>query len=171
MENICKNISQKNIISIACVNTQKHITISGNKYAITKAIKIFKILGAKIIPLNINIPIHCILMKPIIKQFHNLLNTIKIKKPIIPYVNNVDVKFETHPEKIKNALIRHIYCTVHWYNCMKYIEKKHIFNFIEFNTCNILNKFSQHITKKNNVITLYNQQMLDIALKKYLFKT
>ncbi|QJC32772.1 ACP S-malonyltransferase [Enterobacteriaceae endosymbiont of Donacia semicuprea] len=168
MENICIKISKKeNIISISNYNSYKNITISGNKLAIIKAIKIFKFLGARIVPININIPSHCLLMKPIIYEFKNFLDKIIFNKPEIIFINNINCKYEKSPEKIKNYLVKQLYSTVNWVGCLNFIKKKNIFNVIEFTPKKILKKISKPILNDLNISSIYDLKSFLVTLKKY----
>lgn len=87
-------------------------------------------------------------MKPISEKLKKILKTITINSPIIPILNNVDVKFETTSEKIKNALIRQVYNTVRWKEIIELIKSKNIFTMLEIGP----NKIITNLNKKNKNI-------------------
>ncbi|QJC31537.1 ACP S-malonyltransferase [Enterobacteriaceae endosymbiont of Donacia tomentosa] len=105
-------------------------------------------------------------MKPIKNEFKFFLNKITINKPKITFINNVDIKCEISPRKIKNALVKQLYYPINWLKCIKFIEKKNIFNIIEFSPKNILTKISKQIVNTINIISIYDQQTFLLALKK-----
>ncbi|CAL4323679.1 ACP S-malonyltransferase [Buchnera aphidicola] len=169
VKDICSKYSPK-IVSIASINSEDEIIISGDKSAVYEAGKNCKKRGAhRILKLNINIPIHSILMKPIAKKLQVLLKKIKIKPPIIPVINNVDVICETNEKKIKNALIRQVYNTVRWKEIIDLIKSKNILTMLEIGP----NKILTNLVKKNKNITALNTNKLNsflVALKKINMK-
>ncbi|QJC32365.1 ACP S-malonyltransferase [Enterobacteriaceae endosymbiont of Donacia dentata] len=168
MENICTKISNKNnFVSISNYNSYTNITISGNKLAIIEAIKIFRFLGAHIIPINIDVPSHCLLMKPIVYEFKKFLNKIIIHKPKIIFINNINCKYEKSPKKIKKYLVKQLYSTVNWVGCINFLKKKNIFNIIEFTPKKIFQKISKPILKNFNINSIYDSKSFLTTLKKY----
>lgn len=169
VKDICAQYSLK-VVSIASINSENQIIISGDKSAVREAGKNCKKKGAQhVLPLNINIPIHSILMKPIAKKLQCLLKNIQVKKPTIPVINNVDVMCETSEENIKNALIRQIYNPVRWREIIDLIKSKKIFTMLEIGP----NKILTNLIKKNNKITTLNTNDLNnflIAFKKINIK-
>ncbi|QJC34797.1 hypothetical protein [Enterobacteriaceae endosymbiont of Donacia piscatrix] len=143
------------------------MTISGNKLAIAKATKIFKSLGAHIIPININIPSHCLLMKPINLKFKQFLEKIIINKPKIKFINNINCNYDISSKDIKSTLIKQLYSPINWIKCIKFIEKQNISNLIEFTPKNLLKKISQQITNNLNINSIYNVETFFSTLNKY----
>ncbi|QJC31120.1 hypothetical protein GJT87_00405 [Enterobacteriaceae endosymbiont of Macroplea mutica] len=158
------------MIAIASFNSLKNVTISGHKKVVLKVVVLCRKLGARTIPLNINIPTHCNLMKPIINEFQSTLDIIFFNPPQIPFINNVDAKCEYHVKKIKKALVRQLYCPVNWYHSIKYIMNKNFLYVIEFSTQQTLSYISSNITKKINYNRVYTPKKLNITLQKYFKK-
>lgn len=148
---ICQKYAS-NTVSIASINSDNQIIISGDKLNVDKASLDCKKNGAKFIfDININIPVHSYLMKPVAEKMKNILKNIKIKPPKIPVVNNVDVKCENNSKNIKKALIKQIYNTVRWKEIIDFIASKNISIMLEIGPNNILT----NLNKKNiNLISL-----------------
>jgi [acyl-carrier-protein] S-malonyltransferase len=53
-------------------------------------------------------------MKPAAEKLAIALQDIEFKAPQISVINNVDVVAETDVDKIKDALVRQLYCPVRW---------------------------------------------------------
>lgn len=147
---IIKKICDKytsNTVSIASINSDNQIIISGNKLDVYQASLDCKKYGAKFIfDVNLNIPVHSYLMKPVSKKIESILKNIKIKKPTIPVINNVDVKCENDSQNIKKALVKQVYKTVRWKEIIDFIQSKNIFTMLEVGPNNILTNLN-----KNNV--------------------
>ncbi|AAM67892.1 ACP S-malonyltransferase [Buchnera aphidicola] len=156
IKNICLQYLPK-IVSIASINSDDQIIISGEKLAVREVGLKCKKKGAKyVIKLNINTPIHSQLMKPVSEQIKYLLKSIKIKSPQIPVINNVDVICEKNEKKIKKALVRQFYSTVRWKEIIDLIKSKKIFTMLEIGP----NKILSNLIKKNDNITVLNTNNL-----------
>ncbi|MGD6858600.1 MAG: ACP S-malonyltransferase [Enterobacteriaceae bacterium] len=144
--NFCEFISKENeFVSISAYNSPEQTVITGNDIAVNKVIKKCKELGSKCIKLNVKVPSHCSLMKPILKRFSNFLKKIKISKPIIPVLNNAYNSVENDPKKIKKALVTQLYKIVYWNKISNYFYLNKINTLIEIGYKNIL----INLTKKN----------------------
>ncbi|WP_367682325.1 ACP S-malonyltransferase [Buchnera aphidicola] len=152
---IIKKILKKYVnktVSIASINSKNQIIISGETLDVHQVSLDCRKKGAKfILNLNINIPVHNYLMKPVAKKIKYILNNIKIKKPIIPVINNVNVKCENHSKNIKTALIKQVYKTVRWKEIIDFIKSKKIFTMLEIGPNNILTNLNK---KNKNLVSL-----------------
>ncbi|QCI16020.1 acyltransferase domain-containing protein [Buchnera aphidicola] len=142
--------TKKKIVSLASINSHDQIVISGDKSAVCEASFNCKKLGAKyILNINSNIPAHSVILKPISKKLKKKLKNITINSPIIPVINNVDVKSEKTSKNIKDALIRQIYSTVRWQEIIELIKSKKYFTMLEIGPNNILTNLNK---KHKNII-------------------
>ncbi|WP_187308313.1 ACP S-malonyltransferase [Buchnera aphidicola] len=157
VEKACSIASKNGIVSIASINSLNQIVISGDAKAVCEASLYCKNIGAKnILRLNINVPAHCKIMKPVSKRLKKMLDRIPIYSPIIPIINNVDVKIEYSEKNIKTALIRQIYHSVKWNNIINLIQLKKIFIMLEVGP----NKILTNLNKKNkNIISLHTDRL------------
>ncbi|QJC36387.1 hypothetical protein GJU00_00405 [Enterobacteriaceae endosymbiont of Donacia simplex] len=106
-------------------------------------------------------------MKPIAYKFKIFLDNIIINKPKIQFINSVNCKHEKSSKKIKKNLVKQLYSTINWVGCINFIEKKNIFNIIEFTPKNMLKKISQQITKNINIDSIYDVKTFLSISKKY----
>ncbi len=95
-------------------------------------------------------------MKPIAKKFNKILKIITIYSPKIPIINNVDVKIEKTPKKIKKALIRQMYNTVRWHEIIKFMQLKKCFIMLEVGP----NKILTNLNRKNKNILSFSTNNL-----------
>jgi [acyl-carrier-protein] S-malonyltransferase len=111
----CEQAAQGEVVSPVNYNSPGQVVIAGNKAAVERAAILCKEAGAKrALPLPVSVPSHCALMKPAAEKLAIALNDIEFKTPKIAVLNNVDVKAETDANKIKDALVRQLYCPVRW---------------------------------------------------------
>jgi len=111
----CEQAAQGEVVSPVNFNSPGQVVIAGNKDAVERAGVLCKEAGAKrALPLPVSVPSHCALMKPAAQKLAVALQHIEFKAPEIAVINNVDVTAETDAEKIKDALVRQLFCPVRW---------------------------------------------------------
>ncbi len=111
----CKQAEQGQVVSPVNFNSPGQVVIAGNKEAVERAGVLLKEAGAKrVLPLPVSVPSHCALMKPAAEKLAAALQNIEFKAPEITVINNVDVAAETDAAKIKDALVRQLFCPVRW---------------------------------------------------------
>ena len=111
----CEQAAQGEVASPVNFNSPGQVVIAGNKAAVERAGALCKEAGAKrALPLPVSVPSHCALMKPAAEKLAVALQDIEFKTPEIAVINNVDVIAETDAEKIKDALVRQLFCPVRW---------------------------------------------------------
>ncbi|TCP96031.1 [acyl-carrier-protein] S-malonyltransferase [Cricetibacter osteomyelitidis] len=113
--NACKQAEQGEVVSAVNFNSPGQVVIAGSKAAVERAAALCKEAGAKrALPLAVSVPSHCALMKPAADQLAISLESISVKTPTTPVLNNVDVKAQTESDKIRTALVRQLYSPVRW---------------------------------------------------------
>lgn len=111
----CEQSAEGEVVSAVNFNSPGQVVIAGNKAAVERAAAACKEAGAKrALPLAVSVPSHCALMKPAADQLAVSLDSVAFKTPVIPVINNVDVKAECESESIRQALVRQLYSPVRW---------------------------------------------------------
>ena len=118
-------------VQAANFNDPKQTVIAGSKAAVDKACELLKAAGAKrALLLAVSAPFHSALMKPAADRLRERLATTAIDAPFIPVIDNIDVKSETEPSAIREALFRQAFGAVRWVETIQAIrarEVSHIF--------------------------------------------
>jgi len=162
----CELSAEDEIVSPVNYNSPGQIVIAGNAYAVERAMLACKESGAKrALPLAVSVPSHCLLMKPASEQLDALLNTIELSDSTIKMVNNVDVAFQTVQDKIKDALVRQLYCPVRWSECITYLAKQNIQNIVECGPGKILSGLSRRIDRSLNSFQTLDLNSLNKAIE------
>lgn len=119
----CEESAQGQVVSPVNFNSPGQVVIAGNKEAVERAGAACKAAGAKrALPLPVSVPSHCALMKPAAEKLAVELQNIVFNAPAIPVVNNVDVKCETSPDAIRDALVRQLYSPVLWTQTVEFMS-------------------------------------------------
>ena len=99
--------------------------IAGSKAGVDKACELLKAAGAKrTLPLPVSAPFHSPLMKPAADRLREKLATVAIDAPYIPVIDNIDVRSETEPAAIRDALYRQAYGPVRWEETIRAIRAR-----------------------------------------------
>src|SRR5207302_5373753 len=96
-------------------NAPGQVVIAGEKAAVDRAIEKCKARGAKrALPLPVSAPFHSTLMRPAAERLRGHILDVHMTAPQFAVVNNVDVKVESDPARIKDALVRQAASPVRW---------------------------------------------------------
>ncbi|WP_373100948.1 MULTISPECIES: ACP S-malonyltransferase [Pasteurellaceae] len=165
--NACKEAEQGEVVSAVNFNSPGQVVIAGAKAAVERAAAACKAAGAKrALPLAVSVPSHCALMKPAADQLSVSLESIAIKAPQIPVINNVDVKIAGETQEIRTALVRQLYSPVRWTESVEKMAQSGIEVLIELGPNKVLTGLTPRIVKTlqaqavNDVTSLANAQAL-----------
>src|SRR4030042_6566553 len=131
VDDICLSV-ESGYVSSANYNSPGQIVIAGEKSAVEDAMKLAKNAGAKrAIALSVSAPSHCTLMVEASNRLAELLNTIKIKDPEVPIVNNADAVMLTTADRIKTSLIKQLNSPLLWEDSVRNIVQTGVDTIIE----------------------------------------
>jgi [acyl-carrier-protein] S-malonyltransferase len=120
------------VVDAANFNDPKQTVIAGSKAGVDKACEVLKAKGAKrALLLAVSAPFHSSLMKPAAERLRERLATTVIAAPLIPVVNNIDVKTETDPATIRDALYRQAFGPVRWVEVVQAIRARGVGHIVE----------------------------------------
>lgn len=144
--NACEQASQGEVVSPVNFNSPGQVVIAGIASAVNRANELCKAAGARMaLPIPISVPSHCILMKPAAEKLADALNNITFHTPKISVINNVDVKIESIPDSIRDALVRQLYSPVRWVEIIEYITKQGISELFEVGPGKVLTGLTKRI--------------------------
>lgn len=163
----CQESAQGDIVAAANFNAPGQVVIAGSTAAVVRAAQRCKVAGARrVLALPVSVPSHCLLMKPIAEEFAQALTKIKFNEPAIPVINNVDVKCETEPAKIRSALTRQLYNPVRWSACIEHIANEmRAERQIEMGPGKVLSGLTGRITDVLSISAINDPISLETALK------
>jgi len=119
-------------VEAANFNDPAQTVIAGSKAAVDKACEVLKGMGAKrALLLPVSAPFHSSLMKPAAEKLKQRLADTHLQAPRIPVVNNIEVKVETDPDRIRAALYEQAFGPVRWVECVRAIQARGISTLVE----------------------------------------
>jgi [acyl-carrier-protein] S-malonyltransferase len=108
-------------------NDPKQTVIAGTKAAVEKACEMLKARGAKrALPLPVSAPFHSSLMKPAAERLRERLAATAFEAPRIAVINNIDVKVESDPAAVRDALYRQAFGPVRWVETVQALKAREV---------------------------------------------
>ena len=137
---ICNDISHEgHLVSMANLNSENQIVISGTKVGVDRAIESCKENGAKrAIPLAMSVPSHCKLMTPASLKFSEVLDKVNFISPNTKVIQNFSVSHSEDVTAIKENLVSQLYSPVRWSEIMRFFESNNITEFYECGPSKVL---------------------------------
>jgi [acyl-carrier-protein] S-malonyltransferase len=161
----CEQAAQGEVVSPVNFNSPGQVVIAGNKDAVERAGVLCKEAGAKrALPLPVSVPSHCALMKPAADELAIALEAVTFNTPAISVINNVDVAIETDANKIKDALVRQLYCPVRWTDIIVKMAEQGINTQIEAGPGKVLSGLVRRIDKSFVAYAINDTTSLEEAL-------
>lgn len=112
---VCAEAAQGEVLEPVNLNSPGQVVIAGNKAAVERGMTLAKEKGAKrALPLPVSVPSHSSLMKPAADKFRGYLESVNLRVPSMPVLQNADVQAFTDPAAIKEALARQLHSPVRW---------------------------------------------------------
>lgn len=151
----CREVADGQVVAPANYNSPGQVVIAGHTDAVDRAGVACKVAGARrVLPLEVSVPSHCILMHPVAIELAQKLTDVAIQTPIIPVVNNVDVACPVEPDAIRDALVRQLYHPVQWTKTINFIAGRGITEFYESGPGKVLTGLTRRIVPEMTAIAM-----------------
>ncbi|NLS53941.1 ACP S-malonyltransferase [Hafnia alvei] len=161
----CEESAQGEVVSPVNFNSPGQVVIAGNKDAVERAGAACKAAGAKrALPLPVSVPSHCALMKPAADKLAIALQGIAFNAPKFPVVNNVDVKTETSPDAIRDALVRQLYSPVRWSESVEFMAGEGVEHLLEVGPGKVLTGLTKRIVDTMTAAAINDAASVSAAL-------
>lgn len=146
-------------------NAPGQVVIAGEKAAVERAIEKCKARGAKrAMALPVSAPFHSSLMRPAAERLKVYLASVSIASPRCAVVNNVDVKVERDPARIKDALVRQAAAPVRWVETIQAMAAMGATHIIECGPGKVLAGMTKRIAPQVPSFTLSDRAAVEQAL-------
>lgn len=148
VEDICKDASEKGVVSVANYNSPVQIVITGEGEAVELAMEMAEKRGArKIVVLPVSTPVHSPLMKDAAEKLSKDMEKVEIEDLKCPLVCNVDATPIYKGAEARRNLIRQLTSSVFWEDSIRRMISSGISNFIEVGPKNVLTGLVRRIDK------------------------
>jgi [acyl-carrier-protein] S-malonyltransferase len=168
---VCADAAQGEVCEPANINSSEQIVISGHASAVERATKIASERGAKrAIMLSVSAPFHCSLMKTAQERLAADLSLLKLQKPTIPLVCNVDAAVMDNTEPSRDALVRQVTGSVKWDQSVRLLIAKGIQTFVEVGPGKVLCGLMRQIDRSKTSLYVGDEASLQKALEQLAAK-
>jgi [acyl-carrier-protein] S-malonyltransferase len=134
------------VVEAANFNDPKQTVIAGSKAGVDHACALLKDKGAKrALLLSVSAPFHSSLMRTAAERLKERLSGVPFAVPKIAVLNNIDVKVESDPEAIRDALYRQAFGPVRWVEIVQAIRVRGLSHIIECGPGRVLAGLSKRI--------------------------
>ena len=146
-------------------NAPGQVVIAGEKGAVERAIEKCKARGAKrAMALPVSAPFHSTLMRPAARRLGGYLEKVRIGAPQCDVLNNVDVKSEREPGRIKDALVRQAASPVRWVETIQAMAAMGATHIVECGPGKVLAGMTRRIAGDVASFSLSDRAALEQAL-------
>jgi len=153
------------VVQAVNFNAPGQVVIAGHKSAVARAVEACKARGAKrAMPLPVSAPFHSSLMKPAGGKLRLYLEKCSLLETRIPVINNVDVKEEKDPVKIKDALVRQAASPVRWAETIRHMAARGVTHVVECGPGKVLAGLVKRIEPKLQGFAAADRATLEQAL-------
>lgn len=136
------------IVSIANYNCPGQIVITGEEKAVVSAGEALKAAGARrIVPLKVSGPFHSAMLKGAGEKLGDALSDIELGNIEVPYVTNVTGECVTDSAQVKELLVKQVYSSVKWQQCVEEMIRQGVDTFIEIGPGKTLTGFLRKIDR------------------------
>lgn len=144
-----KHICAQFDADVANDNCPGQVVISGLKEKIEPAMAALKDAGARrVMPLALSVPVHCRAQESAANAVKQALESIEIKKPIVPLISNKTAQPMTDPDEIRDALVYQMTHGVRWRESVLNMVDLGIDNLTEIGPGNVLSGLVSRTTDK-----------------------
>ncbi|MFP1679912.1 ACP S-malonyltransferase [Alloalcanivorax sp. C16-2] len=161
----CAAAADGEVVEAVNFNAPGQVVIAGQASAVERAVAACKDAGAKrAMPLPVSVPSHCALMKPAAERLAGHLENTNFHPAELPVINNVDVARETDPARIREALVRQLYCPVRWVETVQALAADGVETLYECGPGKVLSGLAKRIDRSLTAKPLENSAAFEAAL-------
>jgi [acyl-carrier-protein] S-malonyltransferase len=146
-------------------NSPGQVVIAGARDAVARAIEACKARGAKrALPLPVSAPFHSSLMRPAAARLEDYLASVKLSRPRVPVIHNVDLASPQEPQAIKAALVRQAASPVRWVETIQRMRAMGVTRVVECGPGKVLAGLTKRIDPQLESAAAADRASLEQAL-------
>jgi [acyl-carrier-protein] S-malonyltransferase len=154
-------VGTSEVVEAVNFNDPGQTVIAGSKAGVDKACEVLKANGAKrALPLPVSAPFHSSLMKPAAEALKGKLAETAFAAPLIPVVNNIEVRVETEADRIRAALYEQAFGPVRWVECVQAIKARGVTTIVECGPGKVLAGLCKRIDPELTGLALHDAASL-----------
>lgn len=148
IETLCEQARENEVLQVANLLCPGNIVVSGANAACERVAELARKKGAmKVVPLAVAGAFHTPIMRPADQRLAEALARVRMEKPRIPVVSNVDARPHEDPEEIRQLLVAQILNPVRWEDSMRYLVQQGFTQFYEVGPGRVLRGLLRRIDR------------------------
>jgi [acyl-carrier-protein] S-malonyltransferase len=164
---ICRKVSDGQVVGPANLNSPEQTVISGNAAAVKRAVEQASANGAKrAVMLAVSAPFHSELMLPAQRRLESDLRETPFGPLRVPLVTNVDASIITEGGEARAALVRQVTLPVRWEDSMRELIEEGTSTFVEVGPGRVLSGVMRQIERSVHCFNVEDLKSLQTALEK-----
>lgn len=165
VDDICLSVGS-GYVAPANYNSPGQIVIAGERQAVEDAMKLAKEAGAKrAIALAVSAPSHCTLMAGASARLSDLLNTLELRSPSVPVMNNADALFLSDADSIRTSLVKQLNSPLLWEDSVRNMRASGIDTIIEVGPGKVLSGLIKRIEPDVRIFNVEDVESLNKTLE------
>lgn len=162
---VCADAAEGEVLEAVNLNSPGQVVIAGHRTAVERGMALAKTRGAKrALMLPMSVPSHCALMKPAAEKLAGALKSVACHVPVIPVIQNADVRAFSNTDDIKRALIEQLYRPVRWIETIQAIAAGGAATVIECVPGKVLTGLNKRIDPRLNCLAILDTFTLVAAV-------
>jgi len=164
LSEVCAEAAQGQVLEPANLNSPGQVVIAGHRAAVERGMALAKQKGAKrAVMLPMSAPSHCSLMKPAAERLRERLESVEVRKPLIPVIHNRFVESFDDPARIRAALVEQLYNPVRWIETVQLLGRKGVRRMVECGPGKVLTGLSKRIVPDIEYVAIQDAASLAAA--------
>jgi len=154
------------VVEAVNFNAPAQVVIAGHTAALARACEIARERGAKrALPLPVSVAFHSSLLAPASGRLRERLAHVPVRAPAIPVINNIDVKSESDPQAIRDALARQVAGPVRWREIVVALAAQGVTHVVECGPGRVLGGLNKRIAPELVSLSVFDRSSLQEALR------
>jgi [acyl-carrier-protein] S-malonyltransferase len=165
LEKLCAQLSTGERVTVANINSDQQLVVSGSKAGVDEVVKAASAAGARrALPLPVSGAFHSPLMEPARQKLAHALAGAPFRAPRVPVYCNSDAQPVRNPDEIRRALERQLVSPVRWSEQVRRMIADGADEFIEIGAGSVLSGLVKRIDPGVRVRTVSSlQDVLEFA--------
>lgn len=156
---------QPAVVEAVNFNAPAQVVIAGHSAALARACEIAREMGAKrALPLPVSAAFHSSLLEPARLRLSERLRQVAVQPPAIAVVNNIDVREESEPDRIRDALARQVAGPVRWTEIVAHLQGRGVTHIVECGPGKVLSGLGKRIAPAITSLAVHDRPSLQDAL-------
>jgi [acyl-carrier-protein] S-malonyltransferase len=161
---VCAEAAQGEVVEPANLKSPGQVVIAGHRGAVERGMAIAKQKGAKrAVMLPMSAPSHCSLMKPAAERLRERLESVEVRKPVVPVIHNRFVAAFDDPARIRQALVEQLDHPVRWIETVEFLAAHGVQRIVECAPGRVLAGLSKRIAPGAECVAITDSAALAAA--------